>query len=152
VLDGVNRRGGDGVPTFIEVAAPTGEDLHTLLQTAGEAAHAPEGAGGAHGPALPAERVQRNSAGLVELRPKTARREGTTHMVMTPLQCMQWRAAMVPRVHLSRFHGVLAPHTKLWPVVVPRRRAREAGYNFATCAGTASREVSARRHQNPGQA
>jgi hypothetical protein len=33
VLDGVYRGGGDGVPTFIEVVAPSDDELHTLLQT-----------------------------------------------------------------------------------------------------------------------
>jgi Putative transposase len=33
VLDGVYRAGGDGVPTFIEVAASTDDKLHTPLQT-----------------------------------------------------------------------------------------------------------------------
>jgi hypothetical protein len=33
VLDGVYRGGGDGVPAFVEVAAPTDDELHALLQT-----------------------------------------------------------------------------------------------------------------------
>ena len=33
VLDGVYRSGADGVPEFIEAAAPTEEALHVLLQT-----------------------------------------------------------------------------------------------------------------------
>ncbi len=33
VLDGVYRSGTDGVPEFIEAAAPSEEALHTLLQT-----------------------------------------------------------------------------------------------------------------------
>ena len=33
VLDGVYRGSGDGVPAFVEVAAPTDYELHALLQT-----------------------------------------------------------------------------------------------------------------------
>ncbi len=33
VLDGVYMCGGDGVPSFVEVDAPTDDELHTLLQT-----------------------------------------------------------------------------------------------------------------------
>ncbi len=33
VLDGVYRRGADGVPDFVEAGAPTDEELHALLQT-----------------------------------------------------------------------------------------------------------------------
>ena len=32
VLDGVYRGGGDGEPAFVEVAAPTDDELHALLQ------------------------------------------------------------------------------------------------------------------------
>jgi hypothetical protein len=33
VLDGVYRCGADGVPAFVEVAAPTDDEVHALLQT-----------------------------------------------------------------------------------------------------------------------
>ena len=52
----------------------------------------------------------------------TARhRDGTTHIVMSPLEFMQRLAALVPRprLHLIRFHGVLAPHAKLRAQIVP---------------------------------
>ena len=41
---------------------------------------------------------------------------------MSPLEFMQWLAALVPRprLHLIRFHGVLAPNAKLRTVVVPQ--------------------------------
>ena len=66
-------------------------------------------------PALANERVQINSAGQVVLKLKTAWRDGTTHIVMGPLELMQRLAALVPRprLHLIRFHGVLAPNAKL---------------------------------------
>lgn len=49
-------------------------------------------------PALSAERVQCNAAGQVELKLKTLRRDGTTHLVMSPLAFMQRLAALVPRL------------------------------------------------------
>jgi hypothetical protein len=72
-------------------------------------------------PALSDERVQLNDAGQVELRLKTPWRDGTTHLVMSPLEFMQRLAALVPRprLHLIRFHGVLAPNAKLRSLVVP---------------------------------
>jgi hypothetical protein len=62
-------------------------------------------------PALANERVQTNAAGQVVLKLKTAWRDGTTHLVMSPLEFMQRLAALVPRprLHLIRLHGVLAP-------------------------------------------
>ena len=73
-------------------------------------------------PALANERVQTNAAGQVVLRLKTPWRDGTTHLVMSPLEFMQRLAALVPRprLHLIRFHGVLAPNAKLRALVVPQ--------------------------------
>jgi hypothetical protein len=52
---------------------------------------------------------------------KSPYRDGTTHVVMSPLELMQRLAALVPRprLHLIRFHGVLAPHAKLRAAIVP---------------------------------
>jgi Putative transposase len=52
----------------------------------------------------------------------------TTHQVMSPLEFMQRLAALVPRprLHLIRFHGVLAPNAKLRAKVVPRPREEPA--------------------------
>ena len=38
---------------------------------------------------------------------------------MSPMEFMQRLAALVPRPHLIRFHGVLAPNAKLRSQVVP---------------------------------
>ena len=73
-------------------------------------------------PALANERVQTNAAGQVVLKLKTPWRDGTTHIVMSPLEFMQRLAPLVPRprLHLIRFHGVLAPNAKLRALVVPQ--------------------------------
>ncbi len=62
-----------------------------------------------------------NRAGEVVLQLKSAYRDGTTHIVMSPLEFMQRLAALVPRprLHLIRFHGALAPHAKLRAAIVP---------------------------------
>ncbi|MFN9193998.1 MAG: transposase [Pseudomonadota bacterium] len=66
------------------------------------------------------------SVGQVELKLKTPWRDGTTHLVMSPLEFMQRLAALVPRprLHLIRFHGVLAPNAKLRALVVPQGSAQ----------------------------
>jgi hypothetical protein len=58
----------------------------------------------------------------VELKLKTPWRDGTTHLVMNPLEFMQRLAALVPRpwLPLIRFHSVLAPNAKLRALVVPQ--------------------------------
>jgi len=67
------------------------------------------------GPALANECVQCKAAGLVVLQLKTHRRDGTTHLVMSPPEFMQRLAALVPcpRLHLIRSHGVPAPNATL---------------------------------------
>ena len=82
-----------------------------------------------HAPGAANERVQINRAGQVVLKLKTAWRDGTTHIVMSPLEFMQRLAALVPRprLHLIGFHGVLAPNAKLRALVVPHGPAQATG-------------------------
>jgi len=76
-------------------------------------------------------------------------RDGTTHIVMSPLQFMQRLAARVPRprLHLIRFHGVLAPHAKLRAAMVPcphpaDNRARSRSRSRA-CSSARAHELRA---------
>ncbi len=65
------------------------------------------------------------------LKLKTPWRDGTTHLVMSPLEFKQRLAALVPRprprprLHLIRFHGVLAHNGKLRGLVVPQEVPQE---------------------------
>ena len=72
-------------------------------------------------PAIANERLKRNPAGQVVLQLKSPYRDGTSHIVMAPLEFMQRLAVLVPRprLHLIRFHGVLAPHAKFRAQIVP---------------------------------
>jgi len=55
---------------------------------------------------------------------KAPYRDGTTHIVLEPLDLMARLAALVPppRMHLTRFHGVFAPHSQLRAAVTPAHR------------------------------
>ncbi len=68
------------------------------------------------------------SSGQVRYTLKTPYRDGTTHIVLEPLDLMARLAALVPppRTHLTRFHGVFAPHSKLRAAVTPARRGSGA--------------------------
>jgi len=91
--------------------------------------------------------VQLNAAGQVELKLKTPWRDGTTHLVMSPLEFLQRLAALVlrPMLHLNRFHGVLAPNAKLRPLVVPQQPPAPA--QAATEAAVASGHRSSGRRR-----
>ena len=75
-------------------------------------------------PPLAAERLALTSSGQVRYTLKTAYRDGTTHIVLEPLDLLARLAALVPppRMHLTRFHGVFAPHSKLRSAVTPAHR------------------------------
>ncbi|HEY6353454.1 MAG TPA: transposase, partial [Burkholderiaceae bacterium] len=102
-------------------------------------------------PALSDERVQLNAAGQVELKLKTPWRDGTTHLVMSPLEFMQRLAALVPRprLHLIRFHGVLAPNARLRALVVPQAPPARAQ---ATTEAAAAAECEIESEVEPVQA
>jgi hypothetical protein len=101
-------------------------------------------------PALSDERVQLNAAGQVELKLKSPWRDGTTHLVMSPLEFMQRLAALVPRprLHLIRYHGVLAPNARLRPLVVPQKpEVQERAAEVAVAGGCDVQTVQSRPHR-----
>jgi hypothetical protein len=101
-------------------------------------------------PALSDGRVQLSDAGQGELKFKTPWRDGTTHLVMSPLEFMQRLAALVPRprLHPIRFHGVLAPNAKLRPLVVPQGpAAAEQATDAAMASECEAQTVQGRPHR-----
>jgi Putative transposase len=69
------------------------------------------------------------ASGQVRYALKTPYRDGTTHIVLEPLNLMARLAALVPqpRMHLTRFHGVFAPHAALRAPVTPAGRGPWGG-------------------------
>ena len=59
-------------------------------------------------PAIANERLKRNRAGDVVLQLKSAFKDGTTHIVMAPLEFMQRLAALVPRPRLHLIPASMA--------------------------------------------
>jgi hypothetical protein len=79
---------------------------------------------GRHGAAEATERLALTPSGQVCYQLKTPYRDGTTHIVLEPLDLMARLAALVPppRMHLTRYHGVFAPHSKLRAAITPAGR------------------------------
>ena len=73
-------------------------------------------------PAFADDQLHWDGAECVTFELKTPWRDGTTQLEMTPIDFMERLAALVPRprLHLSRFHGILAPNAKLRAMVVPQ--------------------------------
>lgn len=80
-------------------------------------------------PAVAEERLKLKGNGDVLLRLKKPYSDGTSHLIFSPLEFLEKLAALVPppRAHLTRFHGVLAPHAKIRSKVVPAEKPKEAG-------------------------
>ena len=79
-------------------------------------------------PPVSVERLDLTAQGQVRYRLKTPYRDGTTHIVLEPLDFIARLAALVPppRVHLTRFHGVFAAHAALRAAITPAGRGTGA--------------------------
>jgi len=66
-------------------------------------------------PAVSTERVALTNHGNIRYTLKTPYRDGTTHIILEPLDFIARLAALVPkpRVNLTRFHNVFAPDNRL---------------------------------------
>lgn len=95
-------------------------------------------------PPVAVDRMALTASGQVRYTLKTPYRDGTTHIVLEPLDLMARLAALVPppRMHLTRFHGVFAPHSRLRAVVTPAHR----GVGSAQQPGAAAATPVAPRH------
>ena len=75
---------------------------------------------------LAQDRLTLSATGQVCYGFKTPWRDGTTHVVLDPLDFIARLAALVPppRRHLTRYHGVLAPHSSLRALITPAGRGK----------------------------
>ncbi len=77
-------------------------------------------------PAIAEKRLSLTPNGNVRYQLKAPYRDGTTHVIIEPLDFIARLAALVPkpRVNLTRFHGVLAPNSQLRARVTRAKRGR----------------------------
>jgi hypothetical protein len=90
-------------------------------------------------PAISNERLSVRSDGLVQFELRRPWRDGTTHVLFEPLEFMEKLAALVPRprVHLVRYHGVLAPAARIRAQVVPSCTGNAVSHpSHDACAGS----------------
>ena len=78
-------------------------------------------------PAIAENRLFTNATGEVIYKFKKPWDDGTVAIRLTPLELMERLAALVPRprVHLTRFHGVLGPHYKYRKQIVPKQKIKQ---------------------------
>jgi hypothetical protein len=145
----VGPRAGQKVFSLQTVAARADEPRKGVAQYAGFSLHAGIGVEAEQReklerlsryvsrPPVSVERLDLTAQGQVRYRLKTPYRDGTTHIVLEPLDFIARLAALVPppRVHLTRFHGVFAAHAALRAAITPAGRG----------AGAQKRAVAAER-------
>ena len=176
MLDGVYRCGAGGGAEFVEVGAPTDDEVHALLQTLiarlmkmltrrgvlvedmGQTYLAEPDADGEesrtlrplHAAAITYRIAFGPRAGqkVLTLRGAMPREATPRQPLCADIDGFSLHAAVRieadnrKRLHLIRFHGVLAPNAKLRPLVVPQDPPAQA--QAATeAAATAQREVDA---------
>lgn len=73
-------------------------------------------------PPLKEESLSLNRDGDVVLKMKKKWRDGTSHIVYSPLEFLEKLVALIPpfRSHLLRYSGVFGPHSKLRSRVIPQ--------------------------------
>ena len=100
-------------------------------------------------PPVAVDRMALTASGQVRYSLKTPHRDGTTHIVLEPLDLMARPAALVspPRMHLTRYHEVFAPHSKLRAAVTPAGRDK----GFDTFGPIGPWLVTADEVGNPGK-
>ncbi len=83
-------------------------------------------------PVIAEQRLSLASNGNVIVALKTPYDDGTSHVVLSPMELMGRLAALVPkpRVNLTRFHGVFSPRSRLRGHVVPRKSENESQENL----------------------
>ena len=78
-------------------------------------------------PAIAERRLSLANNGNVVIALKTPYDDGTTHVVLSPMEFMGRLAALVsrPRMNVTRFHGVFSPNSKLREYVVSQHPVEE---------------------------
>ena len=104
-------------------------------------------------PAIANERLSTNDRGQVVYRFKQPFRDGSTHVVLDPLDFIARPAALVPRprLNLTRFHGVFAPNCKHRESVVPKRKPRHEKPDKPLAPDAAPETRLRHRHRDPPQ-
>ena len=85
-------------------------------------------------PPLASGRLRQLDADTLTYTLKTPWADGTTHLVLSPLELIEKLAALVPppRLNLIRYHGVLAPNAADRAAIVPGPQGEA---DEETCSG-----------------
>jgi hypothetical protein len=105
-------------------------------------------------PPFSLERLSMLADGRVAYLRCMPRRNGATHLVMTPVQCLARIAALIPppRFPLQRFSGVFAPRSPLRAAVVPSGPVARAGVTPTLPRAKTKRKTTKTTRRKPDDA
>ena len=74
-------------------------------------------------PAICLDRLNVKNDGQIQYELKNPFRNGTTHILFSPLDFLSKLAALIPRPrhHLVRYHGIFAPNARIRKLIVPTK-------------------------------
>ena len=86
-------------------------------------------------PAIAEQRLSLANDGSVIVELKSPHSDGTTHIVLSPMEFIGRLVALVPkpRVNLTRFHGVFSPNSQLRKKIVPKQAIQVEAEHLAKC-------------------
>jgi hypothetical protein len=89
-------------------------------------------------PAVSEKRLTLTSNGNIKYQLKTPCRDGTTHVIFEPLDCMAKLAALIPKpkVNLTRFHGVFVPNSQYRMLITSEGKAKKSKSSTVKTKGT----------------
>ena len=87
--------------------------------------------------ALSNERLEKLHDARISLRLKRPWHDGTSHLIVTPLEFMERLVSLIPppRLHMIRYHGVFAPNSKWRKEVVSKTAVVSEDHNNANDEG-----------------
>jgi hypothetical protein len=100
-------------------------------------------------PAVAEDRLMRYPSGEIVLKLKTKYSNGTSHLLFSGLEFVEKLAALIPppRIHLTRFFGCLAPHSKIRSQIVPKKEQPESEPSDPAAAPTEPQTQPKKTHR-----
>jgi hypothetical protein len=103
-------------------------------------------------PAIAEHRLSLANNGNMVVELKSPYNDGTTHVILSPMEFLGRLVALVPRpwANLTRFHGVFSPNSKLRKQIVPEKPVQvEAGRSPAERSPAERSPVAPNIQQSP---
>lgn len=95
-------------------------------------------------PSVALSRMSESSHGDIQITLKKPFSDGTTHILFTPMELIEKLVALIPqpRMHMVRFHGLLAPNSKFRSKVIPKPKEQNVATHSPNNSYQSHRKMS----------